>query len=73
MYAKLSECEAVVVRTYERPDGTRFAKVIACGTTEEMEEEAITPKLLLTFPGCECVGDSVVPVSELLPPDEVTL
>jgi hypothetical protein len=35
-----------------------------------MEEETSSPKLLLTFPGCEYIGDSVVSVAELLPPDE---
>jgi hypothetical protein len=72
MYAQLPSCEAVAVRYYRRPDGSEFAKVIACGTEAEMEDLVSTPSLLLQLGGIETLGDSVVPVSELLPPDEAT-
>jgi hypothetical protein len=78
LYAKLKDCEAVAVRHYERPDGSRFCKVFAAGSNDEMKELTETPGLLLSFPGAEYLGDTVVPVSELVPPaasddDEVTL
>ena len=70
LYAMLPQCEAVAIRYYRRDDWTEFATAYAAGTTEEMNGIVNTPRLLLQFPGLEILGDTVVPVSELMPPDE---
>ena len=70
LYAQLKDCDSVLVREYARSDGSRFAKVIAAGTSDEMDSLAGTPGLLLVLSGVEYIGDMVVPVGELLPPDE---
>ena len=70
MYAELATSDYVVARTYRYSDGRREAKVIAVGSLEDMRAIADTPKLMIVrYPIAE-VGDSVVAVSELLPPDE---
>jgi len=67
---EIRQCEAVVVRTYERKDGSTFAVPVRWGEREEMEIVADTPRILLGRRGQTCLGDSVVLVSDLLPPEE---
>ncbi len=70
LYAQLATSEFVTVREYERDDGTRFANVIGAGTEGEMDSLVGTPGLLLVMSGLNYVGDRVVPVAELLPPQD---
>jgi regulator of protease activity HflC (stomatin/prohibitin superfamily) len=66
----LKDCDSVLVREYERTDGTRFGKVVRAGNAADPDSLAGTPGLLLLMPGVKDIREYVVPVSELLPPDE---
>ena len=66
---EIKNYEAVLVREYERKDGSRFAEVISMGSIDEMKSEAERPEILLRFDGSpELIGSIAVLVSALLPP-----
>ena len=59
------KCEAVIVREYQRPDGSRVAQVLAWGDAEEMHDQASRPVIQLVPVGLTIVDQRVMPVSEL--------
>ena len=65
-YDQIQQCEAVIVREYERPDGSRFANAVAWGDLAEMEVQASTPSLLVVPVGLSIVCQRAIPVSEVL-------
>jgi hypothetical protein len=66
-YDEIAKCEAVVVREWERDDGTRFGEIIDWGDNSEMRDIADTPQILIVPLGIKSVGKVVVPVSQLIP------
>ena len=67
-FADISKCEAVVLREYERPDGSRFAKAVGWGDLDEMTDQAETVFVLMVPTGLKYIAQQVIPVSELLKP-----
>jgi len=65
-YDRVKLCESVIVREYERADGSRFAKAVAWGDADEMEEQAEMPSLHIVPAGVSIICQRAVPVSELL-------
>lgn len=65
-FDNIKQCEAVVVREYERADGSRFANAVAWGDADEMRDQAETPRIFIVPEGLSVVGHRVVLVSELL-------
>lgn len=65
-YDRMKQCESVIVREYERSDGSRFAKAVAWGDAEEMQEQASTPTMQIIPAGLSIVCQRAIPVSELL-------
>ena len=57
--------EAVVIREFERNDGSRFGEVVASGDAVEMEIEASADGLFVVPVGIKVVCQSVVSVSSL--------
>ena len=70
LFAKLAASEYAVVRTYTHKDGMKTAEVIGIGSLEDMTELAGRNCLLIVPNYLENIGDCVVPVAELLPPDK---
>ena len=64
----IQKCEAVVIREYERRDGSRVAKAVAWGDAGEMKDQAATAGIFLLPVGYRIVRQKMVLVSELLPP-----
>jgi len=67
-FAKISRCEAVVLREYERPDGSRFAKVVGWGDIDEMNLQADSVFVIMVPTIIKYIAQQVIPVSELLEP-----
>ena len=68
-YDRIRQAEAVVVSQFTGPQG-RYATLGFIGSVEECECFASTLRLMVVPTGVECDGYGVVPVSELLPPEE---
>ena len=67
-FDNIQKVEAVVLRDYEREDGSRFSKLVKWGDAAEMQIVANTPEILIV-PNCvKCLGQQMVMVSDLLPP-----
>lgn len=66
----IRQCESVIVREYERADGSRFAVALAWGDAAEMQEQASTPSLQILPVGLSIVCQRTVLVSELLGQEE---
>ena len=62
----IQKCEAVVIREWERPDGSRFSKVMAWGDADEMQDQADTPALLVAPNGFSIICQKLLMVSDLL-------
>ncbi len=65
-FDRVNQCEAVIVREYEREDGSRFAKAVAWGDADEMQDQASTPTMQIVPVGLSIVCQRAIPVSELL-------
>jgi len=68
-YSQILKCDAVIVREYERDNGTRWAVPVAWGDAEEMQEQAEIPTLQVVIDGVQgvkIVCQRAVLVSELL-------
>ena len=68
-YDRIRQAEVVVVAEFTGPQG-RYTKLAFIGSVEECEDFVSTPRLIVVTTGVECDGYVVVPVSELLPPEE---
>ena len=66
----IAKCESVVVREYERADGTHYAEAVAWVDSEEMQDAASTRGLFVVPVGVSIVCQTAIPVSELLGPDD---
>ncbi len=66
--ADIRQCESVIVREYERADGSRFAKAVAWGDADEMEMQAVSNGMFIVPVGFKIVAQRAIAVSELLPP-----
>ena len=62
----IRESEAVVIREYERSDGSRIGEIVGHGTADEMNDVSDTPGLTLVPIGLTVVCQSVVMVEDLL-------
>ena len=62
----IKQCEAVVIREYERADGSRIGKAVAWGDADEMQDQADTPGLFVVPVGLSIVCQQMVLVSDLL-------
>lgn len=62
----ISKCEAVIVRDYQRADGSMFARAVAYGDADEMHEQASIRGLCIVPVGLSVVCQQVVMVSDLL-------
>ena len=61
--------EAIVVREFEREeDGSRFGKVMAWGTEEEMSELAEQVVTCIIPVGVKAIGHTVVKIEDLIGP-----
>ena len=69
-FARIRQCESVIVREYERADGSRFAKPVAWGDADEMKIQAETQGMFIVPVGFEIVAQRAIPVSELLTPND---
>ena len=65
-YNDITRCEVVVIREYERADGSRFAKAVAWGDADEMQDQADTQCIVIVPVGFSIVGQKMVLVSDLL-------
>ena len=64
-YDQVMQCEAVIVREYQRADGSRVAQAVAWGDADEMHDEASRPVIQIVPVGLTIVDQRVIPVSEL--------
>ena len=67
-FEKIAGAESVVMREFEREDGSRFAQAINWGGSEEMENLAKRSEILILPVGVHVVGQRAVKTSELLKP-----
>ncbi len=67
-WKQISNAESVVIREFEREDGSRFAQAINWGSPEEMKDLAERPEILIVPVGVHVVGQRAVATSELLRP-----
>ena len=65
-YDDVQQCEAVVVREYEREDGSRFGQLVAWGDEVDMNDQCKMPVLSIVLNGVSIVCQRVILVSELL-------
>ena len=63
---EITKCEAVVIREYERDDGSRFGKIIAWGDSEEMQDVADMHGIYVMPVGLHIICDSKVLVKDLI-------
>lgn len=68
----IQQCEALVVREYERSDGSRYSRPVAWGDADEMKDAADTPGIFIVPVGLSIVCQKMLLVSELLGPTEAT-
>lgn len=61
----IQHCESVVVREYERLDGSRVARAVAWGDAEEMELQAETPAMFIVPVGFHIICQRAIPVNDL--------
>lgn len=62
----IEQCEAVVIRERERPDGSRFSRAVAWGDADEIKDQADTHALLLVRDGMKIICQKMLLVSELV-------
>ena len=65
----IQKCESVVVREYERDDGSRFSRPVAYGDHDEMVDQAGITGLFIVPVGLHIVCHKAIRVSDLLPAD----
>ena len=65
-YDAIKQCEAVVIREYETPGGSRVGKAVAWGDADEMRHQADTPGLFVVPVGLSIICQQVLLVSDLL-------
>lgn len=65
-YDAMSQCEAVIVREYERDDGGRFAQAVAWGDYDEMVDQAETPGLYVVPVGVTIICQRAIRTEDLL-------
>ena len=67
----IQHCEAVVVRNYERADGSHYSSLVAWGDESEMQDQADCPHMFIVPVGwSSIVGQEMVLVRDLIPPDD---
>jgi len=66
----IKQCEAVVIREYEREDGSRIGRPVAWGDVDEMQDQADRFCICVVPFGFSIVCQQMVLVSDLLQ-DEV--
>lgn len=68
-FDSIKRCEAVVIREYVGTDGSRFARAVAWGDADEMQDQADTPGIFVVPVEFSIIGQQMVLVSDLLEPE----
>ncbi len=62
---KIKEAEAIVVREYERTDGSRFGEVLLIGDMKNCQELADESKTVIQSKNYKVISDTAVLVKDL--------
>ncbi len=67
-FEQITAADSVVIREFEREDGSRFAQAINWGSSEEMKDLAERSEILIVPVGVHVVCQRAVKTLELLKP-----
>lgn len=67
-FEQITNADSVVIREFEREDGSRFAQAINWGSSDEMKDLAERREILIVPVGVHVISQRAVKTSELLKP-----